>query len=133
MSKSIKKNSTEDKCTCYRCGHTYDKKEIQKYRIHERDYTSHFACIDVEIPLCKECQKDIEEDWFNEKSIEVEYGMFDQYIYYGEEELFDFICSFPLKYQEKIFNQGFGYATEDRLSPEEWIKQQKKILASLYG
>lgn len=124
-------NNIEGKCTCYNCGHTYNNKDIKKYRIHERGYNSEFAYIDAEIPLCRECQKNIEEDWFNEKAIQVEYGMFDEYIYYGEEELFDFISSFPLEYQEKIFNQGFAYT--EKLSPEEWIEQQKKVLKSLYG
>jgi hypothetical protein len=134
MSKSIEENDTEDKCTCYRCGHTYDKKDIKVYRIQGRGFNSHFTYIDANIPLCKECQKDIEEDWFSEKAIQVNYGMFDEYIYLQEEELFDFVCSFPLEYQEKIFNQGFGYAEEmDKLSPEEWIEQQRKILKSLYG
>lgn len=125
-----KTNNIEGKCTCYNCGHTYNERDIKKYRIHERDYTSQFAWIDAEIPLCKECQKDINEDWFSEKAIHVEYGMFDQYIYPEEEELFDYICSFQLEYQEKIFNQGFG---GDKLTREEWIEQQRKILKSLYS
>lgn len=126
-------NNKSEEVTCYCCGHTYDKEDIKIYKIHERDFNSHFAWIDADIPLCKECQKDIEEDWFSEESIQVNYGMVDEYIYPQEEDLFDFVCSFPLEYQEKIFNQGFAFSDKDRLTPEEWMEQQKKVLKSIYG
>lgn len=128
MSSNIK----SEEVTCYCCGHTYNKEDIKIYKIQGRGFNSHFTYIDANIPLCKECQKDIEEDWFSEEAIQVNYGIFDEYIYLQEEDLFDFVTSFPLEYQEKIFNQGFAYADSDRLTPEEWIEQQKKVLKSIY-
>jgi len=117
---SINSVSKEENCTCYKCGHTYKKDKIKKFKIHDRNETSYFYYTDADIYLCEECQTLIDTDWFNNEEM-----LHQDSTYNCEEELQDFINNFPLEYQEKVYNQGFP--SEYRVDSKDWIKDQIKL------
>ena len=106
-----------EKCNCYKCNHTYEIGELKKYNISQRNFTSMFYYMDADIYLCDECSKQIKSKWFN-RDLMVQ----DDLTYKNEEELYKFICSFPLPYQQKIFNES--YPEEYRLDIENWYLKQ---------
>jgi len=113
-------NLKGEECTCYKCSNTYSKRDTDIFRIHQRNHTSYFASIDAEVCLCKECQDLINTDWFDNDEM-----LFAGDLTYNcEEELQEFINSFPLEYQEKIYNQGF---LGENIDTEDWIKDQIEL------
>ena len=109
---------------CYKCGHTYDRNELKEYKIQERTVGSAFMYISASIYLCGECQQFVCDEWFDNEETRSQDKYGDTYYNY-EEDLMDEINTYPLEFQEKIYNQGF--AEEFRLGTEDWIKQQRDI------
>lgn len=114
-------NSTE---YCYKCGHTYDKNELKEYRIEGRTIGSAFMYVNASIHLCEECQQFVSDEWFDNEETRNR----DKYgdIYYNyEEDLQDEINTYPLEFQEKIYNQGFPEGF--RIGTKDWIEQQMNV------
>jgi hypothetical protein len=106
---------------CFCC--LQEKPRLNKFKIYGRGYGSSFDNNNTYLQICEDCKPEGIEDWFNEEP-EITNGYCEEYKY--EDNIFEFVNTFPLQGQELFYNRlssdGWGMNSQD------WIDMKLGIL-----
>lgn len=108
---------------CFKC--LKEKSKLEKFYLHRSNYGSSFDNCYTYLQICEDCKpKDIEK-WFNEEP-EIVDGYCAKYKY--EQNIIDFVNTFPIEGQELFWNRCAYGACADNMDSQDWIDMQLGIL-----
>lgn len=107
---------------CFKC---LSKKETRKYSLYRSEYGSSFDNNYTYLQICDSCEPEDIEKWFNEEP-----EIVDDYLanYKYEQNIIDFIDTFPLEGQELFWNSCAHGACADNMGSQDWIDMKLGIL-----
>lgn len=106
---------------CFKC---LEKKNVSIYSLYRSDYGSSFDNLYTHLQICDDCKpKDID-IWFNEEPTYKDY--YTDYKY--EDNIIDFVKTFPLEGQELFWNKCAYGASAHTMDSQDWIDMELGIL-----
>lgn len=111
---------------CFKCLKEKSELELEKFYLHRSDYGSSFDNNYTYLQICNKCKPENIEKWFNEEP-EIVDRYYVKYKY--EQNIIDFVNTFPIEGQELFWNRCAYGACADNMDSQDWIDMQLGVLS----